>query len=77
MTAFVLSLYSEIWGRKRVIHFVNLIFVFFNAACWFARAKNEIIVFCFIAGLGGSATLGVSLACSLRGIEKLLAISPD
>lgn len=56
---FVLSPCSEICGRKRVIHFGNLIFVLFNAACGFARTKNEIIAFRFIGGLGGSATLGI------------------
>ena len=55
----------------------DLIFVFFNAVCGFARTKNEIIAFRFIAGLGGGGILGVSLACSLRGIERLLTISPD
>ena len=74
---FVLLPCSEIWGRKRVIHFGELIIVLFNAVCRVVRTKNEIIAFRFIAGLGGSATLGVSLACSLRGIEKLLTISPD
>ncbi|OCL03747.1 major facilitator superfamily transporter [Glonium stellatum] len=56
---FILSPCSEIWGRKRVIHFGNLIFITFNTACGFASTKNEIIAFRFIAGLGGSATLGI------------------
>ena len=73
---FVLSPCSEIWGRKQVIHFGNLIFVLFNAACGFPKTKNETIAFRFIAGLGGSATLDVSLTCSLRGTERLLTISP-
>jgi MFS family permease len=57
---FVLSPCSEIWGRVRIIQVGNLVFILFNTLCGFARTNAELTVFRFIAGFGGSATLGVS-----------------
>lgn len=56
---FFLSPASEIWGRTRIIQYSNLVFILFNVLCGFARTKGELLAFRFIAGLGGSATLGV------------------
>jgi MFS family permease len=63
---FVLSPSSEIWGRIPVIRYGNLVFFIFNLACGSARTKDELIAFRFLAGLGGSAILGVRSACVLH-----------
>jgi len=42
-----------------MIHFFPLVF---NTACGFAKNKNELIAFRFLAGLGGSAPLVVCAA---------------
>lgn len=57
---FVLSPTSEIWGRVRIIQIGNMTFIFFNTLCGFARTDTELTAFRFLAGFGGSATLGVS-----------------
>ncbi|KAI0124087.1 major facilitator superfamily transporter [Xylariales sp. AK1849] len=59
MGPFVLSPCSEIWGRTRVIRFGNILFILFTALCGFATSKEQLIAFRFMAGLGGSATLGM------------------
>ncbi|KAJ9658301.1 hypothetical protein H2201_007860 [Coniosporium apollinis] len=56
---FFLSPASEIWGRTRIIKYSNLVFILFNVLCGFARTQGELLAFRFIAGLGGSATLGM------------------
>lgn len=58
---FVLSPCSEVWGRRRIIRFGNLIFIVFTTLCGFAQSEAQIIAFRFLAGLGGSATMGVCL----------------
>lgn len=50
---------SEIYGRVRVVQKWNFMYIVFNAACGGARTKESIIVLRFVAGLCGSATLGV------------------
>lgn len=42
-----------------VLQVTNLIFLFFNLGCGFAKTKAQIIVFRFFAGLGGSAPLAI------------------
>ncbi|KAK6220748.1 hypothetical protein LQW54_001940 [Pestalotiopsis sp. IQ-011] len=56
---FVLSPCSEVWGRRRIIRFGNLIFIIFTTLCGFAQSEAQIIAFRFLAGLGGSATMGM------------------
>jgi MFS family permease len=56
---FVLSPCSEIWGRKRIIQGGNLFFLLFNTACGFSRTQAQLVAFRFLAGLGGSASIGV------------------
>ncbi|GAD91798.1 polyamine transporter 3 [Paecilomyces variotii No. 5] len=55
----VASPLSEIYGRVRVVQSWNFLYIIFNAACGGARTKEAIIVLRFIAGLCGSATLGI------------------
>ncbi|KAF3023050.1 hypothetical protein E8E14_012377 [Neopestalotiopsis sp. 37M] len=56
---FILSPCSEVWGRRRIIIFGNVIFIIFTTLCGFAQSKGQIIAFRFMAGLGGSATMGM------------------
>lgn len=42
-----------------VLQATNLLYLFFNLGCGFAKTKAQIIVFRFFAGLGGSAPLAV------------------
>jgi MFS family permease len=56
----VASPLSEIYGRTRVVQSWNLTYLVFNTACGAARSKNTLLVLRFMAGLFGSATLGVS-----------------
>jgi MFS family permease len=58
---FVLSPCSEIWGRKRIVQCGNVVFILFNTACGFSRTGRELVVFRFLAGIGGSASVGVSM----------------
>ncbi|KAI9037722.1 putative phenol monooxygenase [Aspergillus affinis] len=51
--------FSEIYGRVIVLQLANLFFLVFNIACGFAQTKVQMIVFRFLAGLGGSAPLAV------------------
>ncbi|KAF2668935.1 MFS multidrug transporter [Microthyrium microscopicum] len=59
---FVSSPCAEIWGRKHIVQYGNLAFLLFNTACGFARTETELIAFRFLAGLGGSATVGIGSA---------------
>ncbi|KAJ5716505.1 MFS general substrate transporter [Penicillium malachiteum] len=55
----VASPLSEIYGRMRIVQTWNLMYIAFNAACGAARTKESIIILRFMAGLCGSATLGI------------------
>ncbi|KAJ1553865.1 hypothetical protein HK405_006688, partial [Cladochytrium tenue] len=50
---------SELYGRVIVLQLANLVYLVFNLLCAFAPSPATIIVFRFIAGLGGSAPLAV------------------
>ncbi|KAL5363873.1 putative efflux pump antibiotic resistance protein [Aspergillus floccosus] len=50
---------SEIYGRVIVLQLSNLFYLVFNIACGVAQTKVQMIVFRFLAGLGGSAPLAV------------------
>lgn len=54
---FFLAPLSEVYGRVHVLQISNLFFLAFNIGCGFAQNRAEIIVFRFLAGLGGSAQL--------------------
>ncbi|KAK0616920.1 major facilitator superfamily transporter [Immersiella caudata] len=56
---FVLSPCSEVWGRVPVIRFGNMIFILFTALCGAATSQSQITAFRFLAGLGGSASVGM------------------
>ncbi|KAF8215122.1 MFS polyamine transporter [Mycena galopus ATCC 62051] len=50
---------SEIFGRNRIIQGANLWYLVWNLACGFAQNTAELLVFRFLAGLGGSAPLAI------------------
>ncbi|PIL26869.1 MFS general substrate transporter [Ganoderma sinense ZZ0214-1] len=47
----------EIFGRATILRACNLFFVVWNLACGFAQSEAQLIVFRFLAGIGGSAPL--------------------
>jgi multidrug resistance protein len=53
----VLGPLSEIYGRVIVLQLSNLLYLFFNLGCGLAQSKVQIIIFRFLAGIGGSAPL--------------------
>ncbi|KAK3395189.1 major facilitator superfamily transporter [Podospora didyma] len=56
---FVLAPCSEIWGRVPILRIGNVMFVLFTALCGFATSGPQITAFRFLAGVGGSASLGM------------------
>lgn len=52
---------SEVYGRKPVLTLSNIWYLVFNIACGFARSRDQLIAFRFLAGVGGSGPLAVSL----------------
>ncbi|KDQ61903.1 hypothetical protein JAAARDRAFT_123222 [Jaapia argillacea MUCL 33604] len=50
---------SEIYGRSRVLQLANLWYLAWNLGCGFAQNTPELMVFRFLAGLGGSAPLSI------------------
>ncbi|KAK3323348.1 major facilitator superfamily transporter [Cercophora scortea] len=56
---FVLAPCSEIWGRVPVLRIGNIIFVIFTTLCGFTTSGPQITAFRFLAGVGGSAALGM------------------
>ncbi|KAF8877589.1 MFS polyamine transporter [Mucidula mucida] len=52
---------SEIYGRTAIIQLSNLFFIAWNVACGFAENKTQLIIFRFLAGLGGSPPLAVGM----------------
>ncbi|KAK3942537.1 polyamine transporter 3 [Diplogelasinospora grovesii] len=55
----VASPLSEIYGRTRVVQSWNLVYLAFNTACGAAKSKTALLILRFLAGLFGSATLGI------------------
>ncbi|KAI0910976.1 polyamine transporter 3 [Ustulina deusta] len=55
----VASPLSEIYGRVRVVQVWNFVYILFNGACGAAQSKEAILVLRLLAGLSGSATLGI------------------
>lgn len=51
---------SETYGRAIVLQVANLFYLAFNIGCGFSQSKEQIIVFRFLSGLGGSVPLVVS-----------------
>jgi multidrug resistance protein len=52
---FVWGPMSEVFGRVRVMQCANLTFLLFNTVCGFAKTKQQMMAFRFLAGIGGSA----------------------
>lgn len=50
---------SELYGRSRVLQLSNILYFFFNLGCALAQTKAQLIIFRFLAGLGGSAPLAI------------------
>ncbi|KAF7187630.1 Efflux pump vrtL [Pseudocercospora fuligena] len=50
---------SELFGRRIVLQLSNLFYFAFNLACGFANNTGTLVAFRFLAGLGGSAPLGI------------------
>ncbi|KAL8845957.1 MAG: hypothetical protein Q9221_008919 [Calogaya cf. arnoldii] len=50
---------SEVYGRVPVLQLANLVYLIFNTACGASRNKEQMIVFRFLSGLGGSAPLAI------------------
>jgi multidrug resistance protein len=50
---------SEIYGRVIVLQLGNLFYLFFNLGCGLAQTKTQMVIFRFLAGLGGSAPLAL------------------
>lgn len=46
---------SELYGRAPVLHLSYLVFFVFNLASGFANTKAQLLIFRFLAGVGGSA----------------------
>ncbi|KAI9328471.1 MFS multidrug transporter-like protein [Zopfochytrium polystomum] len=50
---------SEIYGRVVVIQLSNFAFFAFSLACGFAQSTEQLLIFRFLSGLGGSAPLAI------------------
>ncbi|CAL8576335.1 hypothetical protein XPA_002222 [Xanthoria parietina] len=50
---------SEVYGRVPVLQLANLVYLVFNTACGACTSKEQMIVFRFLSGLGGSAPLAI------------------
>ena len=50
---------SEIYGRVLVLQLANLFYLLFNLGCGLAQTKVQMIIFRFLAGIGGSAPLSI------------------
>jgi multidrug resistance protein len=69
---------SEIYGRVPVLQLSNLVYLIFNTACGFAQSSTQMIIFRFLAGLGGSAPLAIGggvLGDAWKADERGRAIS--
>ncbi len=52
---------SEVFGRSLVLQSCNLFYIIFNTMCGVAKTQNQLIVFRFLAGLGGAGPFAVGL----------------
>jgi MFS family permease len=53
---------SEVFGRVYVLQLSNTWYFAWNLGCGFARNKEEMTVFRFFSGIGGSAPLAIGWA---------------
>lgn len=61
---FLLAPLSEMYGRVVVLQSANMVYLIFNTVCGFAQTREQILVFRFLSGIGGSAPQAV---CSRSG----------
>ncbi|PPQ78471.1 hypothetical protein CVT25_011866 [Psilocybe cyanescens] len=50
---------SEIFGRTRVLQSSYLFYLAWNTGCGFSTSKTQLLIFRFLAGLGGGAPLAI------------------
>lgn len=50
---------SELFGRLPILQSSNIFFLIFNTACAFAKTPTQLLIFRFLAGLGGAAPQSV------------------
>lgn len=50
---------SEMYGRVIVLQIGNILYLIFNTGCALAKTQTQMILFRFLAGVGGSASLGL------------------
>ncbi|KAJ3244332.1 hypothetical protein HDU78_011168 [Chytriomyces hyalinus] len=51
---------SEVYGRKPILQASLWFFVIFNTACGLSTTKDQLLVFRFLAGIGGSAPIALA-----------------
>jgi hypothetical protein len=56
---FLLAPLSEMFGRVVVLQSANMFYLLFNTVCGFSQTKQQMLVFRFLSGLGGSAPQAV------------------
>lgn len=49
----------QVYGRVPVLQLGNLFFLIFNLVCGFSRTAPQMLVFRFLAGIGGAAPLAI------------------
>lgn len=69
---FFMSSFSETWGRMGVLRLGNLVFILFTLLCGFATSGTQIKIFRFLAGIGGSASIGVRYINLIRWSPRVL-----
>ncbi|KAF6743468.1 MFS polyamine transporter [Ephemerocybe angulata] len=50
---------SEVYGRSKILKYSNWFYLIWNVACGFSTTAAQLLVFRFLAGVGGSAPLSV------------------
>ncbi|EEB08655.1 membrane transporter [Schizosaccharomyces japonicus yFS275] len=50
---------SEVFGRRMLLQYGNVIFVVFNMACGLATNKTQMYIFRFLAGFGSATPMGL------------------
>ncbi|CAE6526256.1 unnamed protein product [Rhizoctonia solani] len=69
---------SEVYGRSWPLHISNIFFLVFNLACAYAPNTASMIIFRFLAGIGGSAPLTIgagSIADLFHERDRAVAMS--
>ncbi|KAI7771134.1 hypothetical protein LZL87_013205 [Fusarium oxysporum] len=52
---FLLAPLSEMFGRVVVLQSANMFYLIFNTVCGFSKTREQMLIFRFLSGLGGSA----------------------